>query len=205
MGGGVDVELACKLALAYLSLENSAAVSKFLGKMHVKVLTMLKADGYLAMRYNENGALRPEYMANFGRSGRNWTARWHKKVAADKKRTATMIDCDVDETLPRQWAMLQPAERRNDAGKLIARADASLTWPDHSITPGEQGIRVLVVTLLCWGSCIVADAEYEAAEWTRTAADVASVLNIMATRQGPESGASTGGRAKCVNYYFPDF
>ncbi|KZV59500.1 hypothetical protein PENSPDRAFT_695081 [Peniophora sp. CONT] len=182
VAGKVDVGLACKVGLAYLALENSNA-----------------PDDRFLMRENENGRLLPEYVVGFMRSPRNGTARWHKRsLDQNKKRTSAMIDFDVAETLPHQWAMLQPDERRDDAGKIIAPARASLTWPPNTICAGEEGIRILVVTLLSWGSCVEGGNRGEVEEWTRTAVDVAAVLDIVAAKQGPASGTikATEGRKK---------
>ncbi|KZV64626.1 hypothetical protein PENSPDRAFT_668916 [Peniophora sp. CONT] len=118
MKGGVDVGLACKVALAYLSLENSNA-----------------EDGFLVLRANAGGAVLPEYVAGFSSSQRSWTSRWHKIGETGKKRTPSIINCDVATTLPLQWAMLQPDTRRDLAGKLTRKADAGFVWPENGICP----------------------------------------------------------------------
>lgn len=141
------------------------------------------------MRANEDGALLPEYMACFVRSPRNGIARWHKKAEENKKRTSALLDWDIGVTLPRQWAMLQPDARRGEGYGIDAAAGASLSWPANTVCPGQDGIRKFVVTLLSWGFALgKVDGEEvgeEAAEWTRTAVDVAEVLQIVAAQHGP--------------------
>ncbi|VDB94598.1 unnamed protein product [Peniophora sp. CBMAI 1063] len=173
-------DLAFEVALAYLSLENSSA-----------------ADEQFLMRADEAGMLEPAYLLTFARSPRNGVARWHStKAVQGKKRTSALLDWDIHLTLPRQWALLQPDERRDDIGRLVAPANASLTWPANTICPGENGIRILVATLLAWGSGINASESDEGTVWRRMAADVADVLKIVANKHSATHTSTTGGRVK---------
>ncbi|VDB98552.1 unnamed protein product [Peniophora sp. CBMAI 1063] len=176
--GGVDVAIGCELSLAYLALEQSTAT-----------------ENKLMMHLNDSrNAYLPEYMASF--SDRSWAARWHKRALPGTARTRAALDSDVHITLPRQWAMLQPAVRLDSEQRISQPALASMAWsPDFA--PGESGIRVLVVTLLNWGSH-AAGKQDEQKEWRAVAADVAAVLRILAEKTGESAMSEPEGRKKYV-------
>lgn len=125
----------------------------------------------------------PEYMAQF--KARKWMSRWHSKRALDGgKRTLSVLDSDVADSLPRLWVMMQPLARRDDSNRLVCRPDASMGW-DGVLCCGEFGIRLFVVTLLCWGTSVPVDSDgAERSMWTRVAGDVADVLGIVAEQAG---------------------
>ncbi|KZV60636.1 hypothetical protein PENSPDRAFT_694107, partial [Peniophora sp. CONT] len=164
MGEGVNVGLACRVALAYLAWEQSSA-----------------EEGSLVVSAIERGGALPGYVAEFNK--RHWMARWHKKAIPDGKRTPALMDADIAESLTRLWAVLQPATRCDGEGRLTAKADASMDW-NGAMSPGEQGIRVLVITLLSWGSVIDKTSPIEAAMWSRMAGDVADVLETVLQQLG---------------------
>ncbi|KZV61683.1 hypothetical protein PENSPDRAFT_693193 [Peniophora sp. CONT] len=171
LAGKVDVGLACRVALAYLELENSGA--------NEYALTM-KNDGAV-----DNLPL-PRYMADLGK--RAGGMRWHKRQAEGSARTAAAVDRDVNTTLPRQWALLQPAVRRDEAGRLRIPADNSMSW-GSALAPGFNGVRLLIVTLFQWGFNMGDTAER--AEWERLAADVARVLEILSEQVKTSAGSLT--------------
>lgn len=158
-----------------------------------------QAEHPLSMLSNSEGVgpLLPEYMAKFGEPSRAWTARWNKRMAdGDRKRTNAALDWDVNITLPRQWALLQPENRLDMQRRIAAPAHTSSAWPS-GFAPGQDGIRALVVALLVWGSTAKGQID-EQTEWRLIAADVAQVLRILARQGGAVEHSAPEARKKCV-------
>lgn len=140
------------------------------------------------LKTDTSDAYLPAYMAKFRNSGR-WAARWHKRALPGKTRTPAALDSDVNVTLPRQWALLQPAARLDSQMRITVPAHASMAWSSN-FAPGVCGVRLLVVTLLNWGANTVGSQD-EQREWCSVAADVAQVLRILAQQAGgPQSSAA---------------
>lgn len=123
----------------------------------------------------------PRYMAEVPqRQAINQTAmRWHTRATIDKPRTASALDADVANTLPRQWALLQPAARLDPEGRIRAAANSSMNWSEV-LAPGIDGVRVLVVTVLQWAYNLQEDEEEE---WQRLVIDIHHVLQIIQSQQ----------------------
>lgn len=61
-----------------------------------------------------------------------------------------------------------------------------MDW-EGRLTPGPNGVRLLVVTLLCWGAELESNdkSTFERAEWNRLAQDFADVFDVLAAQAGP--------------------
>lgn len=77
----------------------------------------------------------------------------------------------------------QPDARRNCEGALVRAADGSMDWGGR-LAPGVYGVRLLTLTLLCWGSTLSENAITEREEWERLARDFADVLKVLAKQAG---------------------
>lgn len=168
-GRGGDEYLVCvyHLILEYLFFEGSAA-TEF-------PLEMRKAK--------DDTVTKPRYMAEVPhRQMTNHTAmRWHSRATMDKARTTTALDLDIATTLPRQWALLQPATRVNDEGRISSAAHISMDW-NGALAPGIDGVRTLVVTILQWLHNV--DGQHELEEWRRLTVDTIHVLHILTSQAG---------------------
>lgn len=140
----------------------------------------------------------PEYMAKFGEQGRDWMARWSKRMEPGRTRTRAAIDANINISLPRQWALLQPKNRLDAQGRIAVQGDVSMSWTS-GLAPGLNGVRTLVVSLLNWGAH-AKGAENEQAEWRLVAADVALVLQVLARKAGPAETNTRVGRKKYVEH-----
>lgn len=104
----------------------------------------------------------------------SWNARAHPGVI----RTKLQLDSSVAEALSRQWSEQQPPARKDADGKIVATADRSMSW-EGKLTPGLDGVRLLVLTLLCWGWNIT---DEEKPQWERLAVEsvfFASTLKLF--------------------------
>lgn len=112
--------------------------------------------------------------------GKTTRLTWNARAQPGADRTKLQLDSSVAEALAWQWSEQQPAVRRGADQKLVARASTSMNW-GGKLTPGLDGVRLLVLTLLCWGSTV---ANGERAQWERLAVDMAEVLEILAKKAG---------------------
>lgn len=141
-------------------------------------------------------AVVPDYLKTFAASGRAWAARWNKRAGPGVRRTPAALDSNVNVTLPRLWAAIQPQERRDTNGCIAIRALPSMRW-SSDVAPGLDGVRTLVVTLLNWGAN-AGPATDERLQWRCVAADVAQVLRIVANKAGQPKETGSKGRTKYV-------
>lgn len=145
-----------------------------------------KAEGILNLgRFRIDGEPRPAYTLSLQKKtqGRETKAVWSKMVQVEANRTPSLLDLDVGPMLAAQWAQQQPDARREGSGELKCVASAAMDWCGH-LPPGAAGVRLLVLTLLCWGSALGADAHDDRLEWCRLAQDFADVLTILAAQAG---------------------
>ncbi|KZV65963.1 hypothetical protein PENSPDRAFT_689394 [Peniophora sp. CONT] len=169
--GGVDVTLACQVANKYLDLESSDA-----------------NEGAIKINAIEGGDRVPAYTVDL--NGKTSRTSWNKRAQEGQNRTKALLDRDVNRFLPRQWVEQQPAGRRGDEGNLVLPAEASMDW-EEALPAGIDGVRLLVVTLFCWGWDIKENEKSEeAAGWERLARDFIEVLDILAIKAGPYEAPS---------------
>lgn len=116
----------------------------------------------------------PRYMADL--CLRNFASRWHTRAGDGDTRTPAKLDADVNITLPRQWALLQPAERVDERGCISIAASTNMNWSD-ALSPGLEGVRLLVVTAMQWAFNIKGDEERT--QWSYLAIDMIEVLRIL--------------------------
>lgn len=133
----------------------------------------------LTMKKGSNEVGLPSYMADL--SLRQFASRWNARAGDNKSRTPAKLDADVDLTLPRQWAQLQPAPRLDAQGRICKPADMSMNWLG-ALSPGLEGVRLLVITVLVWGWNM---RDEEGTEWSRLALDISRVLRILTQQAGP--------------------
>ncbi|VDB85032.1 unnamed protein product [Peniophora sp. CBMAI 1063] len=167
LSGKVDEDVACALSLAYLKYESSKADEMALTMRKIQTTTEAVA------------VEQPRYM--FDLHLRDFTSRWNGRATYGENRTTAKMDADVNVTLPRQWALLQPQERLDRQGQVCVTADSSMNWR-NALSPGLEGIRILVVTLLVWAWNIRGDEERS--EWSRLASDVSQVLHVLTEKVG---------------------
>ncbi|VDB99566.1 unnamed protein product [Peniophora sp. CBMAI 1063] len=162
--GGVDVDLACRVAQAYLNFEMSNA-----------------EEGAITMKTVGDVGQRPEYTSNL--IGKRSRVMWRKRAELGEDRNRK-LDHDVAEYLPRQWAAQQPSERRRDGEMLTIGAKDTVDWDAH-LPAGADGVRVLVVTLLTWGWDIRQnERQSEVVVWESLARDYAEVLDVLTKQAG---------------------
>ena len=129
---------------------------------------------------SEHGTVeQPRYIVDLCR--RDFTARWNVRADDGGARTPAKLDADINVTLPRQWALLQPKERRDEGGRLFVAAHASMNWR-NVLAPGLDGVRLLVVTTLLWGWSIKGDEERT--QWKYLSLDILHVLRILSHQAG---------------------
>ncbi|VDC05318.1 unnamed protein product [Peniophora sp. CBMAI 1063] len=166
----VDLALACAVVRAYMNLELSG-----------------EEDTELDLsRYQVGHKTQPEYVeALQGRSLTNITRMtWHKKSVPGQARKAMQLDQNIGSLLGNQWACQQADVRRKSDGTLCLRADSSMDWGKR-LAPGISGVRLLVLTLLCWGSEIDIQAGDERRQWNELAKDFSDVLSILVVQAAP--------------------
>lgn len=131
---------------------------------------------------------------------------WTKRVKPGERRTPAQLDFDVGISLRGQWAHQQPNVRRNGDRALERAASIDMDW-EGRLPPGPFGVRILILTLFCWGAELDQEVHHERVEWNRLAQDFVEVLNILATQAGSyqapkaspgASQAEAQKRAKCV-------
>lgn len=126
---------------------------------------------------SEGGPL-PAYTASL--MNKTTKLSWNARARPAATRTKLQLDSNVAETLAQQWLEQQPAARRSRDRKTVVRADATMDW-NGKLTPGLNGVRLLVVTLFCWGLNI---ANCERTQWEHLALDFADVLDILTEQAG---------------------
>lgn len=100
-------------------------------------------------------------------------------------RSPALLDHDVGDSLSRQWVRQQPNARRGRNGDaLTVSPDIGMDW-EGRLAPGASGVRLLVLTLLCWGAVVDEEAQSERALWNRLAEDFTDVFNVLAAQAGP--------------------
>ncbi|KZV64554.1 hypothetical protein PENSPDRAFT_690645 [Peniophora sp. CONT] len=160
--------LACEVARSYWKFESSNA-----------------DEGRLVLAKNEtDAALVPAYTNDLLRklAGGNLTrVAWAVRARSGQKRTGALLDEDVGKSLASQWALQQPEARRDEDQQLKCAAVASMSW-DGRLCAGILGVRLLVVTLLCWGANVTDEAEMH--EWDRLAIDFIDVLQVLGDQAG---------------------
>ncbi|VDC02876.1 unnamed protein product [Peniophora sp. CBMAI 1063] len=175
--GRVDVSIACDLSLAYLDFEAC--------QLDEAPLTMRVVG---EPRGTDN-IEQPRYMA--GLCLRDFASRWNSRVASGDNRTPAKLDADINITLPQQWALQQPSERRDQQGRIHLPAATTMEWK-NALAPGLDGARLLVVTTLLWAWNIREDGERT--HWSDLAIDIVSVLRVLvqqaALRRAEEPRAS---------------
>lgn len=136
-------------------------------------------------RYQVDGQPLPAYTASLKHKNmtRRAKATWNKIAPAGTNRTPAQLDFDVGASLSRQWAFQQAEARCKGDGTLQLAGDGKMDW-NRRLTPGICGVRLLVSTLLCWGS-EMGQQSAESAEWHKLARDFAEVLNVLAEQAGP--------------------
>lgn len=142
------------------------------------------------MRYHADGQPLPEYTASLQSKKREARMTWGKIVRPGEDRKPAQLDLDVGVSLARQWAQQQADARRDGEGVLECAANAHMDWQGR-LAPGASGVRLLVLTLLCWGAELNENALSERAEWNMLARDFADVLNILAAQAGPYQAPAT--------------
>ncbi|VDC02604.1 unnamed protein product [Peniophora sp. CBMAI 1063] len=157
LSGRVSTSSACKLSLAYLSYEQSKAE---------ELALVMKTMGASAVPT-------PVYTNTLYQRG--FTSRWNGRADSVETRTPAKLDADVNVTLPRQWALLQPAERLDMQGCICVAPNVDMDWR-NVLAPGLEGIRLLVVTTLVWAYNIKDD---ELTEWSSLATDMIQVLGVL--------------------------
>lgn len=141
-------------------------------------------------RYKVDNQPRPEYTLFLQTKPNATRATWNKTAKANEKRSAASLDHDVGVSLARQWAYQQPKSRRAGGITLERAADMSMDWRGW-LAPGPFGVRLLLLTLLCWGSGLDQNADADRAAWNRLARDFGDVLNVLAARAGPYDDSIT--------------
>ncbi|VDB94395.1 unnamed protein product [Peniophora sp. CBMAI 1063] len=164
----IDVCVAYDLTLSYLRFEASNT-----NEMALTMQKVLTSDGQEADE-------KPRYMAELYK--RDFVSRWNARADDNESRTPAKLDADVNATLTRQWALLQPMERLDAQGRICVPADASMDWRGR-LAPGLDGVRLLVVTMLVWAWNIRGDEERT--QWSHMAIDVSRVLRILVQQAGP--------------------
>lgn len=135
-------------------------------------------------RYEVDGEPRPAYTASLQSKPRDVRVSWNKMQSSSKPRTLSQLDLDVGASLARQWAQQQADTRRNCEGVLERAADVTMNW-EGRLAPGAHGVRLLVITLFCWGATLSQDVNSERVEWDAMAQDFADVLNVLSAQAGP--------------------
>ncbi|VDB87207.1 unnamed protein product [Peniophora sp. CBMAI 1063] len=142
------------------------------------------APGNLKMEQDDGGETLPAYTVDLLRkcmSGKLTKPMWAKRTLPDEARKSAALDANIDVSFVRQWVLLQPPSRRNGNHGLSRLADEGMEW-EGRLPGGVAGVRVLVVTLLCWGANITTMAE--AKIWERVALDFIEVLNVLQNLAG---------------------
>ncbi|VDC02884.1 unnamed protein product [Peniophora sp. CBMAI 1063] len=159
--GGVDIDLGCGVTQAYLNFEMSNA-----------------EEGAIVMRAIDDAGQWPVYTSDL--IGKRLRVVWKRRAEAGKGRMK-MLDHDVDQSLPRQWAAQQPSERRGDGDMVMVGSKDTV----GHLPAGADGVRVLVVTLLSWGWDIKENGrQSEVAVWESLARDYIVVLEALAKQAG---------------------
>ncbi|VDB87022.1 unnamed protein product [Peniophora sp. CBMAI 1063] len=166
----VNLEVAFDMVRAYLTFESSNAAE---GTLNVR-------------RYVANGQPQPEYVASLQQKSIAKITRvtWSKMAQPGMRRMPAELDVDVGVSLAQQWIHQQPDARRTGDGRLSNEAHTEMNW-EKRLTPGPLGVRLLVQTLLCWGSKIDTEARLERVEWEKLARDFADVMALLACQAGP--------------------
>ncbi|KZV65002.1 hypothetical protein PENSPDRAFT_668675 [Peniophora sp. CONT] len=86
------------------------------------------------------------------------------------------------------------ANQTYSQGRVAFPALASMAWPS-GLSPGREGVRTLVVTVLNWGSHMQ-NKSVEQAEWRSVTADMAHVLRILAEKGGQDQSHAPEGRKR---------
>lgn len=134
------------------------------------------------------GQPRPEYAVSLQNKSLAIKATWPTKTAQkDERRTNAQLDHDVGVTLARQWAHQQADSRRNGENALERASGPSMDWKGR-LAPGPFGARLLLMTLLGWGSGLYQNTGSERAEWERLARDFGDVFSLLAAQAGPCDG-----------------
>ncbi|VDB94338.1 unnamed protein product [Peniophora sp. CBMAI 1063] len=160
--------LGCKVAQSYWEFESSNVV-----------------EGRLRLESLADGEVRPKFAPDLLRKlagGALTRISWPSRATKDKARTGAQLDEDVGVLLAEQWALQQPAARRDGEGRIVVAASKDMDWGDR-LCGGLSGVRVLVVTLLGWGANLTSIAESR--EWKRLAVDFVDVLDILRDKAGP--------------------
>ncbi|VDC04984.1 unnamed protein product [Peniophora sp. CBMAI 1063] len=162
--GRVNLTIGCRAVLAYLALELSNAT-----------------DGILDLSLGaEDGESRPAYTAWLRNKPNITKTVWHPRAKLGEKRKPASLDADIGRLLTALWVHQQPESRRDDNGDLKHAANVSMNW-QGCLRPGPKGIRLLLVTLLCWGG---QSEDGEGERWNALAQDFANVCDILAAQGG---------------------
>ncbi|VDC00469.1 unnamed protein product [Peniophora sp. CBMAI 1063] len=185
--GKVDIGLACAVVRSYMKLELSGEVSLMDRDERTKTHSFAKSESDLDLsRYKVGHQQQPEYTASLQNRGPSNQTRmtWHKKVPSGVGRKPAQLDQNIGSLLGKQWAYQQADARRRDDGTLYLKAHPGMDWCKR-LTPGLYGVRLLVLTLLCWGAEIDSEAKGERMDWINLAKDFVDVLNVLTSQARP--------------------
>lgn len=184
--GKVNIGLACEVVKFYFELERSSAVSALSVHNYVSHF-WTQAEGPLQLFPADDFTVLPEY--TLGLFNKTTKITWNQRASEHGHRTARMLDYNVSESLRRQWSSQQAQSRVDSSTTIIRPAEPTMDWSGR-LRPGLNGVRLLVITLLCWGYNIHGTTEVEL--WEALARDMVAVLHILCEQAGefvPPAGA----------------